>query len=280
MDYKKPAEVVDAMIQAGSDKMKLKISDWLIRGMLSGAILGCGTTLAITASTQTGLAIVGAVMFPACFIVVVLLGLELVTGSFALLPVAFFDKKIRFGGMMKNLFYVYLGNLLGGLLYALLFWITATNMGHSGSSPLIAAIIKISEAKTIGYAQFGMYGTATAITKGVLCNWLVTLGVVMSMTSSSSIGKIAAAWLPVFIFFAQGFEHAVVNMFVIPAGMLLGAKVSLADWWLYNQLPVTLGNMAGGVLFTGLALYYTHKRKAEKSMIKVSGNEVVVETVG
>ena len=81
----------------------------------------------------------------------------------------------------------------------------------------------------------------------------------MAMTSTSTVGKIAAAWLPIVTFFAQGFEHAVVNMFIIPTGMLMGAKVSIFQWWVWNQIPVTLGNIVGGLLFTGLALYATYK---------------------
>ena len=60
-------------------------------------------------------------------------------------------------------------------------------------------------------------------------------------------------------FFAQGFEHSVVNMFMIPTAMIMGAKISVADWWLWNQIPVTLGNLVGGFVFTGLALYATYK---------------------
>jgi formate/nitrite transporter FocA (FNT family) len=81
----------------------------------------------------------------------------------------------------------------------------------------------------------------------------------MAMTSTSTIGKLAGAWLPISVFFAQGFEHTVVNMFIIPTGMLMGAKVTVADWWLWNQIPVTLGNLVGGFTFTGLALYATYK---------------------
>jgi formate/nitrite transporter FocA (FNT family) len=65
--------------------------------------------------------------------------------------------------------------------------------------------------------------------------------------------------MPIFIFFAQGFEHSVVNMFIIPTGMMMGAKVTVAEWWVWNQIPVTLGNLLGGGVFTGLALYITHK---------------------
>jgi formate/nitrite transporter FocA (FNT family) len=101
----------------------------------------------------------------------------------------------------------------------------------------------------------------TAFVKAMLCNWLVCMGVVMAMTSSSTLGKIVGAWLPISVFFAQGFEHSVVNMFIIPTGMLMGAKITVAEWWIWNQIPVTLGNAVGGFIFTGLALYLTHKPK-------------------
>jgi hypothetical protein len=58
---------------------------------------------------------------------------------------------------------------------------------------------------------------------------------------------------------ASMIDAAVVNMFVISTGMLLGAKVSIYDWWVWNQIPVTLGNLVGGFVFTGLALYATFK---------------------
>src|SRR5690606_2812760 len=108
--------------------------DLMIRGILSGAILGFGTTLAVTATVQTGMAIIGALIFPACFVIVVLLGLELVTGSFAVLPAAAFDRQIRIPAMIKNLLIVFTANLIGALIYAVLFWISVTNLGHTGSS--------------------------------------------------------------------------------------------------------------------------------------------------
>src|SRR5207244_4877731 len=101
----------------------------------------------------------------------------------------------------------------------------------------------VSEAKTLGYARLGGHGLAVVLSKAILCNWMVTLGVAMAMTSQSTTGKIAAMWLPIMTFFAQGFEHSVVNMFAIPAGMLLGADVGLRDWWLGNQIPVTVGHI-------------------------------------
>jgi formate/nitrite transporter FocA (FNT family) len=88
---------------------------------------------------------------------------------------------------------------------------------------------------------------------------MVTVGTMLAFVSRSTIGKIAAMWLPIMIFFALGYEHSIVNMFVIPIAMFLGAPISMADWWLWNQIPVTIGNIVGGAVFTGLALYLTHK---------------------
>lgn len=263
MAYVKPNVVVEQMVQAGYTKAYLSPWDLLIRGALSGALLGFATTLAATATVQTGFGIVGALVFPVGFVMIVLLGLELVTGNFALIPVAVLDGKVTWGRLLANWGWVFLGNLLGGVLYAALFSMTVTP-----DTPVAKQIMAVAEAKTLGYAKLGSQGLVVSTIKAVLCNWMVTLGVVMSFTSQSTGGKIVAMWLPILTFFAQGFEHSVVNMFVIPAGMLLGAPLTGADWWLWNQVPVTLGNVGGGLVFTGLALYLTHGRQGKQSGIQ------------
>jgi formate/nitrite transporter len=188
-----------------------------------------------------------------------LLGLELVTGSFALLPLAPLDGKSSWGAVASNWSWVFLGNLLGSMIYGGLLAIALTNMGTAAPAGVAARIVQIAEAKTIANEALGAAGMVSVFVKAILCNWLVCLGVVMAMTSTSTVGKIAAAWLPIVTFFAQGFEHTVVNMFIIPTGMLMGAKVSIYQWWVWNQIPVTFGNLVGGFLFTGLALYATYK---------------------
>ncbi|MBV8901030.1 MAG: formate/nitrite transporter family protein [Verrucomicrobia bacterium] len=260
MDSIKPAEIVAAMVTAGAAKARLTPVDILIRGFLSGALLGFATSLALGAAAQTGQILVGALIFPVGFVIIVLLGLELVTGSFALLPLPLLRKQITPGAILTNWAWVFLGNLIGSVFYAALLVIALTMAGQIEPSGVAVRLIQLAEAKTTGYAHFGGAGMLTVFVKAVLCNWMVCLGVVMAMSSSSTVGRIAAAWMPILMFFAQGFEHSVVNMFIIPAGMMMGAKVSLHDWWVWNQIPVTLGNLVGGLLFTGLALYATYGR--------------------
>ena len=102
MAYITPDVVVDNMIQAGERKAGLSIKDWLIRGFLAGALLGYATTLAFTASGQTSLPIVGALVFPVGFVMIVLLGLELVTGNFAVLPLPVLEGKTGLSKLLAN----------------------------------------------------------------------------------------------------------------------------------------------------------------------------------
>ena len=234
MDYIKPVELVKNMLTAGETKAALSIKDLLIRGFLSGALLGFATSLALTATAQTNTALVGALVFPVGFVMIVLLGLELVTGSFAVTTLAAVDGRKSWSQVASNLTWVFLANLIGSIAYGLLLYVVLTDMGTTAPSGIAAKIVAIAEAKTTAYAAHGFAGMVTVFVKAILCNWMVCLGVVMAMTSQSTMGKIAAMWLPILTFFAQGFEHSVVNMFMIPTGMLLGAKVSFSDWWLWN----------------------------------------------
>lgn len=283
MSYVKPSEVVDIMVETGAAKANLSPFQMVIRGVLGGAILAFATTLAFTAVNQTSIGLAGALLFPAGFAIIVLLGLELVTGSFALIPLAVIRRQTTFGRMLASFGWAIAGHLIGCGLYAGLYLLTITNFGHNLEAPLAKTLMALSETKTLGYKELGTDGMLLVIVKAILCNWMVTLGVVMSFTSKSTAGKIAAMWLPVLTFFAQGFEHAVVNMFVIPAGMMLGANVTFADWWEWNQLPVLVGNFIGGALFTGILLYMSHKKllplREEKATAGVTVKEPVIPAV-
>src|SRR5579872_850082 len=259
MDYVKPADVAATMLDTARRKLAVSPSDLVIRGALAGAILGAATSLAVTGALQTGVPLVGALIFPVGLCIIVLLGLDLVTGSFGLLPLPLLHREFSGQTLLTSWAYTFIGNLIGSMAYGGLLAIVLTNFGATAPTGVGAQIVAIAQAKTTGYAALGAAGMVTVFVKAMLCNWMVCLAIVMAMTSASTIGKIAAAWMPMLIFFGQGFEHSVVNMFVIPTGMLMGAKVSMAQWWLWNQIPVTLGNVVGGFLFTGLALYITHK---------------------
>ena len=261
MDSLQPTAITEAMIQAGATKATLPPSDLLIRGTLSGALLGIATSLALTAAVQTGQLLVGALIFPVGFVMIVLLGLELVTGSFALLPMAVMAGKATPGQMMTNWSWVLLGNLIGSVLYAILFVIAVTNAWQIAPAGVAQRVVALAEAKTIAYAALGSAGMLTVVVKAILCNWMVCMGVVMSLASTSTIGRIAGPWMPILIFFAQGFEHTVVNMFVIPAGMMMDAKVSVADWIVWNLIPVTIGNLVGGFTLVALAFHATFAKR-------------------
>ncbi len=96
----------------------------------------------------------------------------------------------------------------------------------------------------------------------MLCNWMVSTGVVGAMISTTVPGKVIAMWMPILVFFYMVFEHSVVNMFLFPSGLMLHAKFSIMDYFIWNEIPTVLGNLVGGLAFTGLTLYATHVRTA------------------
>jgi formate/nitrite transporter len=259
MDYVKPVDLASAMVETGRRKLTLSPVDLVIRGGLAGAILAAATSLAFTGIVQTHVPLVGALIFPVGLILIVLLGLDLVTGSFGLVPLPWVEKDANIPSLVANFGWVFLGNMIGSVVYGGLLAIALTDFGAHAPAGVAALIVKVAQAKTTGYEALGFAGMITVFVKAILCNWMVCLAIVAAMTTTSTIGKIACAYMPVFIFFAQGFEHTVVNMFVIPTGMMMGANISIAEWWLWNQIPVTLGNLVGGFIFTGLAIYITHK---------------------
>jgi formate transporter len=262
--YVPPHEVLEQATQAGEKKASLPIKDMVVRGFLSASLLGYATALAIYAAAQTKSPLVGALIFPVGFVILSLLGLELVTGNFAILLLPLFQRRSTSAQLARNWFVVYIAHIAGGLFLAYLIYVAWTGDGTHFDEPWVKQMIAVTEKKTLAYAQLGIKGLWIAFVKAILCNWMVTLGSFLAFASRDTTGKVVAMWLPIFTFFALGFEHSVVNLFLIPAGILMGAPVSIADWWLWNQIPVTLGNIVGGALFTAGALYWTYSSPAQK----------------
>src|ERR1044072_5099578 len=104
----------------------------------------------------------------------------------------------------------------------------------------------------------------TLFVRAMLCNWMVSTGVVGAMISTSVTGRVLAMWLPLMVFFYMVFEHSFVNMAPPPSGLLLGAHFTWIDYLLWNEIPTVLGNLVGGLTFTGLTLYATHVKRLPK----------------
>jgi formate/nitrite transporter len=262
MDYVNPQEAINEARAVAVRKASLPTRQMLLRGALAGGFLGYATSLAMQIVAQGSPPILAAICFPVGFVMLVLLGLELATGNFALLPIGHATGDVHLRNVWRSWGWVYLGNLVGSVGYALLFYLAITNFGTSTGGALGDQVRRAAEAKSLAYVALGAHGWGSALVKGILCNWMVTVGVVLALVSRSAIGKILAMWLPITTFFAHGYEHAIVNMFVLPAGMLLGAPVSMSDWWLWNQIPVTAGNIIGGVVLTGIAFRVAYPGEA------------------
>ena len=172
---------------------------------------------------------------------VLVCGAELYTGNTALIPAAVYEKKADMVQLAKNWIISYFGNLVGSLL---LVWLV-TQAGMFGPTH---PITKIAVAKT-------SLTWMEAFTRGMLCNFLVCVGVWQASAATSLAGKAVGVWFPISAFVALGLEHSVANMFLIPMGISAGAQVSFGQFVTSNLIPVTLGNTLAGLLL-GTAYAY------------------------
>lgn len=260
MSYVAPQEFVTKMVDAGEAKIFMSTKDTLIRAYMAGAILALSAAFAITVTVNTGEPLIGALLFPVGFCMLYLLGFDLLTGVFTLAPLALFDRRagVTMGGVLRNWGLVFIGNFAGAMTVAIFMAIIFTFGFSEEPNAIGKAIGHIGEGRTVGYADHGVAGLLTLFIRAVMCNWMVSTGVVAAMMSTSVSGKVIAMWMPLLVFFYMGFEHSVVNMFLFPSGIMLGGAFTWSDYLFWNEIPTVLGNLVGGLTFVGAALYSTH----------------------
>jgi len=191
---------------------------------------------------------------------VVITGAELFTGN-TLIVVSCIEKKSKWLDMLKNWFYVYLGNFIGSILIVIFIL-------YSGQFDFSNGLLGGFTIKTAAYKTSLSFSKAFFM--GILCNILVCLAVWMAAAAKDIPGKLLAIFFPIWLFITSGFEHSIANMYYIPAGILaklnplwieqaikLGVtpeKIEHLSWvsFINNLIPVTLGNIVGGSIFVGL----------------------------
>lgn len=262
MSYVNPVDFAKKMIDAGEAKVFMSTKDTLIRAYMAGAILALAAAFAVTVTVNTGNPLIGALLFPVGFCMLYLLGFDLLTGVFTLVPLALIDRRrgVTLRGMLRYWGLVFLGNFGGAFTVAVFMAIIVTFGWSEAPNAVGEKIGHIGEGRTLGYAAHGAAGMLTLFVRAVMCNWMVSTGVVAAMMSTSVSGKIMAMWMPILVFFYMGFEHSIVNMFLFPAGLLLGGNFTIMDYMIWNEIPTVVGNLVGGLTFVGAMIYATHHK--------------------
>ncbi|MGU3662839.1 formate/nitrite transporter family protein [Methylobacterium sp. A49B] len=272
MSYLAPADFVKKAVDSGEAKVFMATKDTFIRAYMAGAILALAAAFAVTINQTTGQPLVAALLFPVGFSMLYLLGYDLFTGVCVLTPLALIDKRpgVTVAGIARNWTLVFFGNFAGALTTAVMMSIVFT-FGFATEPNAVGKLIAgIGEARTLGYEKYGASGMLTLFVRAMMCNWMVSTGVIGAMLSTSVPGKVIAMWMPITVFFFMTFEHSVVNMFLFPSAILMGGHLTVMDYLLWNEIPTLLGNIVGGLAFTGLMLYSTHVRTGASRPAAVS----------
>ncbi len=267
VDCRAPATIADNLSRSICvQKVNASIFKLTVLGILAGAYIAFGAVLATVVGHDAakyvgiGLArLVSGAVFSLGLMLVVIAGAELFTGN-NLMLMSVLDRKSTFGKMLFKWGIVYIANFIGAIFLAYLFY--QTSLWKMGDNMGVGV-------NALKLANFRMSLTFTeALTRGILCNWLVCLAVWMAIASRDVVGKIFACFFPIMAFVASGFEHCVANMYFIPMGLFLKSSgqivpegldltnLSWANFFIKNLIPVTIGNVIGGAIFVGL-LYWT-----------------------
>lgn len=269
-----PSEIIEANVKAGEGKGNLPLGKMILMGMLAGAFIAIGGAASNTAAhaienVGVARAVAGAI-FGVGLMLVVFMGGELFTGN-CLMITSIMDKKTTWAKVIRNLVVVWFSNFLGALIFDALL-VYSGNLNYT-SGLLGAYTIKVAIGKIA-------LSPLQCITSGILCNILVCFAVLMAVAAKDIIGKIWAIFFPIWAFVICGFEHCVANMFYIPAGIMAKANPVYVEKAmevygitmeqingltvmnsLANFIPVTIGNIIGGMVFVGLPMYLVHRKK-------------------
>ncbi|WP_054027467.1 formate/nitrite transporter family protein [Bacillus sp. FJAT-28004] len=250
--YKQSVETIAEAGAVKRDYMKQHPIGYFIATLLAGAYVGLGIILIFSLGAPLAQAnspyqslIMGA-SFGIALTLVIIAGAELFTGNNMIYTVSTLAGKTTIKDTLSNWIIVFIGNLLGAIILALL----VKAAGLFDAAPADHLIFSSAAKKmTAPFSELFF--------RGILCNWLVCLAIWMSMRLKSEGAKMLAIWWCLFAFIGSGYEHSVANMTLLSVAMLLPnhpEAINLVGW-LHNMLPVTLGNMVGGTLFVGLAYW-------------------------
>ena len=270
--FNTPAEVISATLEGGKRKSQLPIGKMILLGIMAGAFIALGGATSSTAVhnlSNVGVSrVLAGCIFPVGLMMIVFVGGELFTGD-CLMVMDVMCGKVSWRRCLRSLCIVYLSNLLGALLIDVLLFYSG-NLDYSegllGAYAIKVALGKVSIAPLRGLCS------------GILCNILVCIAVLMAGAASDIAGKVWAIFFPILAFVVGGFEHCVANMFYIPSGILAASNPVYAAKAqeaygitveqlqqltalnsLHNFIPVTLGNIIGGMLFVGIPCYLIQK---------------------
>lgn len=256
-----PLEIAKNYIEIGIHKTMLSAFKMVLLGIYAGLFISFAGIASTTASSTIAVAsvakLVGAIVFPAGMAMVLIAGSELFTGN-NLIIISVLERKVKLHKMLKNWFFVYIGNFIGALIVALL-----VTFGHTPDlfgKELAQAIVNAGAARTA--LSFG-----DSFIRGILCNILVCIAVWMAVAAKQVPGKLLVSFWPVMLFVLCGFEHSVADMYFCLCALFTSHEYGITsetltwtNFFTHNLIPVTLGNIVGGVsVGVGYWLAYLHR---------------------
>ena len=265
--YYIPAEIYSNIVKAGQKKCNSKVKTIIIKGIIAGlciALAGCATAVATHDISNYGIAkFISGITFPVGLIMIVLSGSQLFTSE-CLDVLNLKDYKVNLTKVLKVIALVYFANMIGTVIIGYL----VANSGQlsMSSNGLAHYVFKAAIGKL-------NLNPIQAFYSGIICNILVCLAVISYNACKDALAKMFAVFFVIMAFAITGVEHCVANMYYFAVAFFAKfnpsyiegydvSDITIQNIFVDNLLPVTLGNIVGGI-FIAILMYNSLRDKSK-----------------
>lgn len=281
-----PADTAQSLFSGMDHKAKMPIISIIFLSIMAGGSIAMGdifwahSTVGVAKASSPGIAnFIGGVAFSVGLMMVVFFGGHLFTSSL-MTGVSTLDQKLTFSKMIGYWVIVWIFNFIGAALVAYMYYKSQLPFKYEGEI--------LHHFLVLGVAKSSLSFEAAFI-RGIFCNVFVCMAVWAATGASDAAGKVLSIVFIIAAFVGSGYEHVVANMFIFTEALLAKAyylhevggslqalsqhvnisidkleALSFIKIFPNNLLPVTLGNIVGGLFFVGVIGFMSHKTDMKK----------------
>ncbi|KAF2087403.1 Formate/nitrite transporter [Saccharata proteae CBS 121410] len=264
VDAHSPPETCRLITQSGLAKAALTWPDLILKSFIGGIFISMGAlfdliiaggAIGVRANNPSLATLLSGLVFPIGFAMLTVTNVELATSNMFVMVYTLLQRRTTFYDLGRNWVVSYVGNLAGCLFFAgfLTWWTNSLSTDAEQSYAASGAASRVNQQWSVNFLR------------GVGCNWLVAMAVFFATAAKDGVSKIYGIWIPVTAFCVMGYQHCIANFFLVPVGMFYGADVSVGKYIYQSVIPVTLGNILGGVVFGGFVFWWLYGRDEQKA---------------
>lgn len=243
-DFFALSEVFHRVVATAREELGRSSKQLFWSGLAGGLVLGMSLVAraALTALAPDQDPLIGNLLYPLGFVILILGRYQLFTEN-TLTPVTLVLLRLA---SVRNLLRLWTAVLVANLIGAFLF------AGFLGPFHILSPE---ANELAIGFGEHLVSAPwIEAFGRAILAGWLLAIVVWLIHAARETLARIVLIWLLIYLQVTADLFHSVVGALEVLYAMFQGA-VTVGEYLWDFQIPVTLGNIVGGVIFVAVLNY-------------------------